>query len=156
MIKTREELEEKFKSKWSCDNLLTPKPDRELKNIAKDIYDNKIFTDRHCVDNLLEVFTVLLLMGTTAPFIDPKDDSEIRENELYDILDRDIEQKYYDLYINHIGMIYEHMDKASPMGINGYPMFLSAKFLNKKDAEKVMNYYSKYKEIRDKAEELWN
>jgi hypothetical protein len=35
------------------------------------------------------------------------------------------------------GMIYEYMDKAGPMSINGMPMFCSFRFISQEDAKKV-------------------
>lgn len=39
--------------------------------------------------------------------------------------------------VNDVGFVYEEISKASPMGVNGYPTFLSCKFVHKDSAEAV-------------------
>ena len=89
------------------------------------------------------------------------------DTEIYDIVQRDADQKKYeeDLvwheveckyykenYLSSIGLIYEYIDKAGPRSINGLPNFFSMRLLNKEDALKVDGYYIKYKEIRETAD----
>ncbi len=155
-----------FSNKWKIES----RTDEELKKIVIDIYDNKIFTDRHCESHMIKnIFMPFLFMSPKEPESPsyPYSKSgvkEIRGNRLFDILHREelvkkhkedmelyeLEVKYYrEHYITDIGMIYEYLDKSSPTSINGYPIFMSFHLLNRKDSEKISEYYRKYSELRD-------
>ena len=104
-----------------------PRKANELKQIAKDLIDGKIFCDRHIPkhDNHLvpSIFMVLALCG----------------------------QKTIDFMLHYkISFVYEYLDKAGPRAINGYPIFFSIGMLNDKDTAKMFKYYEKLKELRDK------
>lgn len=143
----KKDIEQKYKNKWK----FTETSDDDLKKIAKDIYNGIIYTDRHCRENnITMVFMPILFM---APGSNRKDGVDgQRDNKIYDILEREIEQKYYEEYINQIGLIYEYLDKAGPMALNGQPIFYSCRFLSKEDTTKMFDYYEQYKEIREKAD----
>lgn len=113
--------------------------DEELKKIAKDILDEKIFTDRHIRDkNLISsIFMVVHFLGAI-----PKDSTAHKAAE--------IEDDYQDI-MNNLGMLYEYYDKANHMSINSYPTFFSVRMLNKEDTVKVWEYYDKIKTAVDKA-----
>jgi hypothetical protein len=86
-------LHEKYKNKWNSKNL----SDDELKTIAKDLYNGLIFTDRHCNEHILfNVFMPLMFMG---PHGDSSGDTVgKRDNKIYNLLEKDIETKYYEVY----------------------------------------------------------
>jgi hypothetical protein len=94
------------------------KTDDELKQIAKDMWKGRIFTNRHCKDETLlgSIFMSLALGG------------------LNNLPDEDV---------NDIGMVYEYLSEAGPRAINGYPMFMSCRLLSKADTTKVFDYYDK-------------
>lgn len=100
--------------------------DEEIKKLADDIYKGLIFTDRHIQnpDDISRVFMPLVLMK---------------------------EEQIEEFRTNPPGMIYEYMEKAGPMSINGMPMFLSFRFLNQEDAKKVDKKYIQIKEAVEKA-----
>ena len=100
--------------------------DEEIKKLADDIYKGLIYTDSHIQNpsDVPRVFMPLLLLQK----------EHIEEFEA-----------------NPPGMIYEYMDKAGPMSVNGMPMFLSVRFLNKEDAKKVS---AKYIQIRNAIEKM--
>ncbi len=148
-------------------------PDEDLKQIAKDLYNGLIYCDRQCQPHeISQRFMVLLFMGPTRPTEPkyPSEDKDVqgkRDNVLYDLVQREADQnkyeedvKLYDLaykmyqeeYLKSIGFIYEFLSQAMPRGINGGPMFMSARFLNREDSEKMFKYYEQYKEIREKAD----
>lgn len=104
---------------------LTSKTLEELKQIAMDIYDQKIFIDRYCTspEEVGMVFMVIMLGGLS---------------------DKDEE------YRNDIGLIYEYYSEAGPRGINGKPCFTSLKLLSKADTTIMFDYYNEYKELKDK------
>lgn len=101
-----------------------PKTDEELRTLAKDLADGKVFTDRHIPENdpnlLTAVFMILI-------FLDDKQREEM-END-------------------NITLIYEYLDKAGSRSINGCPSFMSLQMLNKDDMVKMHGYYNKYKEL---------
>jgi hypothetical protein len=165
-----EQRELDIKEKWCA---IPSQPDEKLKEIAKDIYNNLIYTDRHSrPEDISRRFMCLMMMGPerpSPPDYKHKSDNIVgkRENNIYDIIQRDDDQKKYEedlvwyevelkyykeVKLKSIGMIYEYLSKASPMALNGGPMFFSLNMLNIEDAEKVWSYYDTYKEIREKAD----
>lgn len=98
---------------------------KELKKVALGIYKGHIFTDMHC-DSPEEVFKLFMLMSLT------EDDSIIKG-----------------IKSGKISMVYEYMDKSLRWAINGKPMFLSCKFLNKEEKSLVMNYIEKLEEAEE-------
>ena len=56
---------EKIENKW----ILPSQSDDELKTIAKDMYNNLIFSDKHLsqYDNVMSHFMVLMFMGPKEP-----------------------------------------------------------------------------------------
>lgn len=84
----------------------------ELRQLVLDICDNRVFTDRHCrtADEVLQCFPILAMMK---------------------LCDRKF------IAANPPGLVWEFYSKASPMGVNGLPMFFSCKFLSPSDQEKV-------------------
>lgn len=99
-----------------------PMTSDEIKKLAEDMYKGLIFTDRHLknMEELQMVFMPLALMGQ-------------------DLID--------ELHKNPPGIIYEYLDKAGPMAVNGMPMFLSLKMASIDDAKKVFEHYHKIKEV---------
>jgi hypothetical protein len=139
------EIEEKYAEKWSW----KIQKDEDLKKIAKDLYNNLIFTDRQCKENnLLMVFMPLMFMAPSAPNLS-EDISKNRDSKIYTLLEADIEKKYYMEYIKDIGMIYEYISEAGPRSINGNPIFTSFKLLSKTDFVKMIDFYNSYKDMRE-------
>ena len=142
------EIEKKYSEKWCWKSL----SDEILKNIAKDLYNNLIFTDRQCRESeLMMVFMPLIFMGPSAPSL-TDDKVKNRDSIIYKLLEEEIEQKHYKLYASNIGMIYEYYTEASPRGINGNPIFYSLRMLSKTDCDKMLDFYNQYREIRELAD----
>lgn len=106
-----------------------PKKQSELKDIAKDLVDGKIFSDRHIpeYDRHLTsmIFMVLALGGSkfASSMIDQK-----------------------------ITFVYEYLNETNPRAINGYPTFFTLRMLNDKDTEKMFKYYDKIKEMKEEEQ----
>lgn len=132
-------LEKKYEEKWKIKTFT----DDELKTIAKDIYNGDIFTDRHCSDENISLIFMPLI------FINSRGDSDKRDSKIYDIVEREIEDKYFNEYVSNIGLVYEYLSKRGPVAINGNPIFYSCSFLSKYDTTKMFEYYDKYKELRE-------
>ncbi len=98
-----------------------PMSNDEIKKLAEDMYNGSIFTDRHVRthEELPMVFMPLALMG-----------KELAE----------------ELMKNPPGMIYEHIERAGPLSINGMPIFSSFRMISIEDTKKVLECYNKIKE----------
>ena len=95
------------------------KTDEELKKIALDLYSGKIFSDRHLRNPETEipmVFQVVNLMTEEA----------VKELEAKKPV-----------------FAYEYLDKANPIGVNGYPTFLTMSYLCEEEYTKMIEYYKK-------------
>lgn len=99
-----------------------PMTDEDIKKLADDIYKGLVFTDRHIQnpDDVPRVFIPLVLLK---------------------------KEQIEELNVRSIGMIYEYIDKAGPMSINGMPMFLSLRMLSQEDAKKVNEKYLLIKDV---------
>ena len=96
---------------------------KELKEIAVDLAEGKIFSNLHINEhNKIEsVFMVLIFM-----------DSEQRKV----------------LSDNNVVFMYEYIEKANPLSVNGMPTFFSMRYLNKEDFAIMYVEYQKYVEMR--------
>lgn len=101
-----------------------PKTDQELRQIALDLADGKIFCNRHVPPNdsrmLLSIFMILSLMENANQ------------------------------WVRDAGLIYEYLSEAGPRSINGYPMFMSCRKLNIEDTKKMFEYYNEILKYREK------
>jgi hypothetical protein len=114
--------DEKLDKNADCDKeKFEPMTDDEIKKLAEDIYKGLVFTDRQLNnrEDLQMVFLPLALM-------EKEHIEELRG-------------------INP-GMIYEYLDRAGPMAINGMPIFTSFKIASIDDTEKIFDHYFKIKE----------
>lgn len=100
--------------------------EKEIADLANDMYRGLIFTDRHIQrpEDVPSVFMPLIFLK-----------------------EKDIEK----LKANPPGMIYEYFDKAGPRSINGMPMFMSFRVINIEDTAKVMERYKKIKQAVEDA-----
>lgn len=93
-----------------------PMTDDEIKRIAEDIYRGLIFTDRH-IKNPEEISSVFMPLV----LLDKRQCEELKNNPP--------------------GMIYEYIDKAGNMAINGMPTFMSFRMTSQEDAKKIFEKY---------------
>lgn len=105
-------------------------PKKDLKQIAIDLYDGKIFCDamisEHDGSRMIGAIFLPLMLGAITSEEDAKD----------------------------IGMVYEYLSEAGPRSINGYPIFFSCKFLRKNEMEKFHEYYNAYKNLKETFQKL--
>lgn len=113
---------EKIGRKISCHKMT----DDEIKQLAEDMYRHLIFTDRQLQNksDLTMVFTPLIFLS---------------------------KDQLAELKNNPPGMIYEYIDKAGPMSINGMPIFSSFSIISQEDTRKVIQ---KYNEIVDMVKKI--
>lgn len=102
--------------------MIPSKPPKEIKQIAMDMAEGKVFTSNHIpedqIDMLPKIFMVIALGG-----IHPE-------------------------HTKNLGMIYEYISEAAPMAINGFPSFFSHKMLNRSDTTKLWELYNKYVKMK--------
>lgn len=106
------------------ESVYVPKSDAELKQLAMDLYDGKIFCDRQ-VKNQSDLSMVFMPIVFGA-FADKTEEE-----------------------VNDIGLIFEYMDKAMPRGINGMPCFGSCRILPKSETEKMFKFFEDYKALKE-------
>lgn len=119
-------MRDKLKKPKKLTKMHSMKPE-EIKQLATDIFLNKVFTSRHiapqeAASTVGMVFIPLALGGL----------SNCSKS-----------------YIKDIGMMYEYLDKAGPRAINGYPIFTSVRLASLKDSEKVWALYKQMKDAVD-------
>lgn len=121
-MKKDKEHDEKNESCEGNKDGYKPMTDQEVKQLAEDMYRGLVFTDRHLQrkEDVSMVFIPLVLMG----------------KELIDKLLK-----------NPPGMIYEYLDKAGTMSVNGMPMFMSFKMVSTEDTKKVFEIYNKIRKF---------
>lgn len=87
--------------------------DEELSQLAKDIHAGRVFTSLYCSrPELLRSIFMPIAFGS-GPGI-------------------------FDDCGGNPGMLYEYLDRAGPMAINGYPMFFSVQWLTQEEVRMVM------------------
>jgi len=96
---------------------------KQLKQIAVDLAEGKIFSNLHLrnQEELSGVFMVILFMD---------------QEQLQKIADNDVV------------FIYEYLDKANPLSVNGMPTFFSMRYLTKYDFSTMYHEYIRYVEMR--------
>lgn len=101
--------------------------DSELKQLAIDIVDGKVFTDQHISQSqkhmLGQVFMPLLLGGV----------DELRAHDK----------------LGDLGLIYEYYSEAGPLSINGMPTFTSLNFLSITDTLRMSVFYKEYYALKE-------
>lgn len=97
--------------------------DKELKQLAIDLAEGKIFTSLQIEkEDIAKVFLALLL----GAFADKTEDE-----------------------MKDIGILYEYMDKAAPRSINGLPCFFSFHYLGIDDSRKLLEFHEEYEKVKN-------
>jgi len=100
------------------------KTDLELKTIAKDLYNGRIFSTIH-LSKPEDAIRVFIPLG----WIGKKGIQELIDKGAY--------------------FIYEYVEKAMPVAYNSMPMFLSVQYLTKDEYDKVVDYHNKIKKAME-------
>ena len=95
--------------------------EKQLKELAIDIAENKVFGTFNMSENDLNHINVVFMTMT--------------------FLDDEQRQRMKDAEVVHI---YEYHDKAGPRSVNGMPCFMSHQEILKNDWEKVIKYVKEY------------
>jgi hypothetical protein len=106
--------------------MLPSLPPDELKQLAVDFKEGRVFSDRHVTNpqDISMVFLVLL-------FMDKEDIDQLKQDNL--------------------GMIFEYISKAGPRAVNGMPMFTSARYLNRSDTKLLFEMVTKLETAEKEA-----
>lgn len=104
---------------------------QELKQIAMDLLDDKIFSDRHLREG--EAPTMMQMIFMPLVFMD--------------------EQQMPLFLAQRPNFIFEYTDKAGPRSVNGYPIFFSMQYLNEEESKIMFDYYDKFVETKKKLME---
>lgn len=100
-----------------------PRTEENLKQIAKDIANDLIFTDRHIPKEQRK--TMLPMVFMPLVFADEATINQMKQNK--------------------IDTLFEYYSKANPRGINGFPTFYSFQMLDDAETKKVWEYRNKMK-----------
>lgn len=145
----------------------SPKDEKYLRNLARDIYENKVFTSNHIpqhrISSITMVFTPLMFMNNdilSTNYTEDDRDAKLIAMEKFNRYDeyftnifnktgkteKDLKKAFYE----SIGMYYEYYTEQAPTMINGFPIFYSMQYISNADAEKISVYYKEYKEYIEK------
>ena len=112
------------KEKKTENAFISMRTDKELKEIAKDVVENKIFTDWHIREFEFKATAPMVFMPLM--FLEKEQVEGMKD----------------------AGMVYEYYDKAGPRSINGYPIFMSMRVLHKDQSELLKKYMDKYEQLQ--------
>lgn len=96
----------------------------ELKQLACDIYDGKVFSSSMLTN---QKHLAMIFMPIILGALNNRTKEELKE----------------------IAFIYEYLDKAGPRSINGYPIFSSFHILKHSDLAELDKYYQDYKALKE-------
>lgn len=99
------------------------KTEEELRQLALDIVEGKVFTDRHCPPEMLAACFMWIGLGGMAGWSEED--------------------------IDTVGTIYEYIDKAFGRGINGFPTFASTQFVHASQMEQFVTLINQAQESRN-------
>ena len=98
--------------------------DAELKKLAWDMLSGTVFTSGSVAeDNLLRMVFMPLALMTVAQVEDLNDKTNF---------------------------LYEELSEAGPSSINGYPIFMSFKYVPKEDMDRLKKFYDEAYELKSK------
>ena len=106
---------------------LTARSDEDLKKLAVDLYESKLFSTLHlnpesAAHDARMVFMPLAL-GAFADWPEDK--------------------------LKNIGMIYEYYGKEAPTSCNGLPCFFSFSMISSQDLKRMLVFLEKYKKLKE-------
>lgn len=119
-----ENKEEISKEKKEIFNI-SRKKEETLKQLAIDIVENKVFTDRNLNK---EEYNKLFLIFIPLMFLQKEDKLNWKED---------------------LGMFYEYYDKAGLGSINGSPIFYSVQLLHNKDLDLLQTFIDNYIKLKN-------
>ena len=107
----------------------TPKTDEELRELAIQIAGNAVFTDRHI----------------------PSDEHEHMLGSIFMPLGLSGRDDWQRLLDQDVAMFYQHIHKAGPRSVNGFPCFMSAEWLNSTELETLRCHLTALEEFKQEG-----
>lgn len=107
---------------------MKPKTDKELKELAKDMVADKIFTTAHVRQGDEHLIGSIFM---TLLFMNQKQRDEMQGKG--------------------VAVLYEYMSEAGPREMNGYPIFSSMRTMSQEEWGKVWEYHEKIKKALDEV-----
>jgi len=104
--------------------------DDELKQLAKDIHGNRVFTIRHIRPQDLSRLLGMVFMPLSL----------MNDKHMDDLTEK----------LGEKGMVYEYLSEAGPRAVNGYPVFFSLRAMDTDETEKVWGYVKELKELESR------
>lgn len=98
--------------------------EKELYQIANDLYAGQIFTNLHIHESERARMTGLVFMNLL--FLNEEQREELKKEDAV--------------------LVYEYIQKAGPRSVNGYPTFTSCWYLSRTDYTRMMVHYKKIEE----------
>jgi hypothetical protein len=115
-------------------------------------YLSSTLKDKSCIKPCLDlIYALLKVVSKSKPCFNVVE-RLLRKEDFYLLKNFPEEEEKFKSYLENIGLVFEYMDKAMPMAMNGKPIFSSANFLSKEDSGKMFQFYNQYKEIREKCD----
>lgn len=105
------------------EGVLVEKTLEQLRELAADIVDGKVFTTNHIRPEDVRLIPSLFIPLAFA-------DEEHRAT------------------LENVAMVYEYIEKAGPRSVNGYPAFFSCKFLTKEEYDVMQPFIRQYAELK--------
>jgi len=109
--------------------VVTRMTDDELREFVRAYLSGKLFTLAHISDHDAEMASKIFLPFLLGGFADMHPEA-----------------------LDQIGMVYEYLDQASPVSINGYPIFLSARFMHQDDWKRAAAAINREMDHQDSIE----
>ena len=119
-----------MKEKW-IEPTLVPLPEEEVKQLAIDITENRIWTSAFHGEQADDSFMVLKMWIGSV-----QSETDATSEQLLE-------------HINKWGMIYEYMKEAGPMSVNGRPVFMSHRILPRENMESLISYLRKLEDAKE-------
>lgn len=131
------------------------KTEKELKKIAIDLFDGKIYTSLELKNEVVERhFMPLMFIYPQPPYSGELTLAEIRANKIWKILYESVQKEKCTEFLKSIGIVYEYLNNETtfPRSLNGKPIFNSCKFLSIEDSSTLFKYFDEYKKLREQVD----
>jgi hypothetical protein len=104
---------------------MTKEREKELIQLAEDIHQGRVFTDRHIRPGDVETMGTMIFMPLI--FMEGKEIKKFQKDPP--------------------GLIYEYLNRAGPRSINGYPTFMSFRIVPKEEMSFLEGYIERFRAV---------
>ena len=103
-------------------------PEDKLREIARDICEGRIFTDRHCEPGMMASVFMVAALGAITKEVEYLISNPNADDAMF--------------------LLYEYISQAGPRSVNGHPCFFSVNLLNRVDTIRVQELADEYKTLQ--------